>query len=64
MRIRTVALALALCFGAGTFAQAATNPQVKAARKRARQNRKAVNKRIKSMRPKAVKVKRGKTHKA
>lgn len=64
MRIRTLALALALCCSVGTLAQAATNPQVKAARKRAKQNRKAINKRIKAGRPKVAKAKRVKTHKA
>jgi hypothetical protein len=64
MRVRTLALALALCCSAGVLAQAATNPAVKTARKRAKQNRKAINKRIKSQRVQAAKVKRAKVHKA
>jgi hypothetical protein len=63
MRFRTLALALALCCGAGTMVQAATNPQAKAARKRAKQNRKALAKRVKHGRSTQVKAKRTKTRK-
>jgi hypothetical protein len=43
-----MALALALCCGAATVVPAAQNPEVKAARKRSKQNRKALAKRAKS----------------
>ncbi len=63
MRIRTLALALALSFGAGTMVQAAQNPQAVAARKRAKQNRKAMAKLVKHVKAAVAKSKRTKTRK-
>jgi hypothetical protein len=64
MRFRTLALALALCFGAGSMVQAAENPAAKAARKRSKQNAKAIAKRTGHRNTSKV-AKRGKvkTHK-
>ena len=64
MRFRTLALALALCCSAGTLVQAATNPQAKAARKRAKQNKRALAKRVKNGKAAEVKAKRTKTRKS
>ena len=63
MRFRTLALALALCCGAGTMAQAAQNPAAKAARKRSKKNAKAIARRSQHRKTAKVAKHRGKTHK-
>ena len=64
MRIRTIALALALGCGAGMFAQAATNPKANFAKQRAKQNKRAIRRRVKSLRSQNAKVKRQKPRKS
>lgn len=64
MRIRTLAMALVLCCGGAIVAPAAQNPAYKAAKKRNKQNGKAIAKRAKAHNSRTAKAKPLKVRKA